>query len=360
MIQSHPPQEDSDLRVLDYVPSPVVVLDRQADGAFVYVWINRAATEFSGVSAEDILGKTPVEMFPGRQGRRLLAHQTGAVTTGKPRTYAYSVRLPIGERWIETHLQPVADEDGQVGRLIAFMTDRTEEHTLEQAQAQSDTVIRMLESDMERFVSMAAHDLRTPMRNVSQIAEMLREDFVDHGDGKLELIDMLEGVGVTASCLITDVLEYARASSVEQRLSRVDLAQLCNDIFAVLDPQGLHELTGGQGTFDTDGVALQIVLRNLVENAIKHSGRDRISLQVDCEGGKDGMLEFWVRDNGRGFEDPTIAFLDSGQFRDQSGFGLLGIKRMVTTRKGDIWAERRAEGTGAEVHFTLPGTPAGP
>jgi len=53
---------------------------------------------------------------------------------------------------------------------------------------------------------MAAHDLRTPMNNVKTMADMLRHDFQDMGDGKLELINMLERVAVKSTNLINDVL----------------------------------------------------------------------------------------------------------------------------------------------------------
>lgn len=346
-----------DLDALEYVPSPIVVLDRAADGKFVYVWMNRAAAEFSGFDLEDLFGKSSAEAFPGRAGERLAARQSAAGRDGKRRAYTYTLETAKGPLRIETKLEPVLDRDGTVVRLIANMTDRTLEHELTERQVVADSDMHALQAEAEQFIALAAHDLRSPMRQVRQIAELLREDFIDNGDGKLELINMLEEIGGKASAMISDVLAFSRASQASRAETRtcVDLAVLSSDIFTVLDPHRQHQLHGGAGLIETDGVALQIVLRNLVDNSLKHGGCEHLELRIACEGEEAGLLAFSVRDSGRGFDDPGIAFLDRQEFRYETGFGLLGIKRLIKSRGGDIWAEAPPHGPGSLIWFTLPG-----
>ena len=106
---------------------------------------------------------------------------------------------------------------------------------------------------------------------------------------------------------------------------------------------------------EADDVALQIVLRNLIDNSLKHGSRKCISLFVGLDGEDGGMLGFTVRDNGCGLEDPKRAFLDSGKFTYDSGFGLLGIRRLLLSRGGNIWAEVPPHDVGTLIRFTLPG-----
>ena len=202
---------------------------------------------------------------------------------------------------------------------------------------------------------MAAHDLRTPMNNVKTMADMLRHDFQDMGDGKLELINMLERVAVKSTNLINDVLSHAQATTAIKRLEEFELSQLCSDIMVVIDPTNQHYLNASHSRIAADKTATQIVLRNLMDNAIKHSGKSMVDLSVKVQEEREGVLSFVVNDNGHGFPDPTVAFLDGGQMQANSGFGLLGIRRLVTARGGDISAENIAGGEGSLVRFTLSG-----
>ena len=344
-----------DLKALDFVPIPVVVLDRAGPDRFEYAWMNEACGVFSGLTIEAVRGKSPIEAFPGRAGEQLAERQLAVARSGRAATYEYPLQLSGREVWIQTNLVPVADPTGTTVRLIATMQDRSAERKLTLEQAEASSSLKSLESDIEQYISMAAHDLRTPMQNVSEIANMLLEGFIDHGDGKLELVELLAEIGSTASDLILDVLSFAKASSTPETRRPVDLIQLSTDIFAILDPGKKHRLTSAEGAFETDPVALQIALRNLIDNSIKHSGSDQATVHVGFDGEVAGQLQFHVRDRGRGFDDPSIAFLDTGEFKHDSGFGMLGVKRMITSRGGSIRAEVPPDGQGTLIRFVLPG-----
>lgn len=344
-----------DLRALDYVPVPIVVLERAAAERFEYVWMNHACARFSGLALSDVRGKTPAEVFPGRAGEQLMQRQLDAARTSQPANYAYALNIGDRELWIETDLVPVCAPDGTTIRLVATMQDRTEERRLVVEQTERTATLKTLEGEIEQYISMAAHDLRTPMNHVNEIAAMLREDFVDHGDGKLELIEILEEVGAKADNLIMEVLSYARASSVKESCREISLQELSSDIFAILDPTQRHRLASTNALLETDSVVLQIALRNLVDNSLKHSSGDTAMVEVGFDGERNGLLHFSVRDHGLGLDDPSIAFLDTGEVRFESGFGLLGIKRMIVGRNGTIHAEQPPEGHGTLIRFALPG-----
>lgn len=104
-----------------------------------------------------------------------------------------------------------------------------------------------------------------------------------------------------------------------------------------------------------DKTATQIVLRNLLDNAIKHNSGRSITLTISVNPSQPGMFQLVVEDDGAGFPDPAIAFLGGGGPRMDSGFGLMGVRRLVQTRGGDITAEKRSSGQGARVQLTLPG-----
>ncbi len=347
--------ERSELDLLDSIGNPVFVLDLRPSNWLQYIAWNQAAVDRSAIPREDVIGKTALEVYPGRLGRIAYERHAMVAKSGKADSYEIALPLKVGERTVRTTLTPLSEPDGQVRRLVGSTVDLSSEREQRQNRIQASAEITALTSEMEQFISMAAHDLRSPMLNVQNIAFMLREDFEDLGDGKLELIDLLENVGVQATSLITDVLSYARATNTQARQSVFDLEELCANIFVVLDPQSRHELTSVQAELFSDDIALQIILRNLVDNAIKHAGKESVDVRVSVREGAEEYLEFEVRDNGRGFDDPAIVFLGGGKFRAESGFGLLGIRRLINSRGGEISAEAPETGVGSIVRFTFPG-----
>ncbi len=338
--------------LLDAVAAPVFVLDVEPSGRIVYSGYNRTALAIAGFALADVLGRTVEEVFAGRMGQVAYARHQQVARSAE--TSVYEVDLPMADRvrHMRTTMTPLLDAQGKVTRLVGTFTDITAENVINQARAGAE----VLSTEIEEFISLAAHDLRSPIRRVQAIAGMLRADFEDLGDGKLELIDMLEKVAVKTSELIVDVLEHARATGLqEEERQEFDFGDLCADLSVMLDPLGEHAINHPGGSVAADRAALQIVLRNLMDNALKHSGRERVELEISLGAASPDMLEVSVTDNGKGFAKPALDLLAGGKLRPDSGFGLAGIRRLVASRGGHIEIEAADEAHGARVRATLPG-----
>lgn len=340
----------SAIRMLDHIAGPIFVLDIDTKGEPVYAAFNSYALLNAGFVLEDILGLTAVEVYPGSMGRIAYARHKRVAETGISMTYELELPLMGRKRNVRTTLSPQKDETGRVIRLYGTSIDITAEQTAREVQVSLDT----LTSEMEQFITMAAHDLRTPMRNVAALAEMLRDDFNDMGDGKLEIIDMMSDLAEKSMELISDVLTHARATSTKQDQCLFEFGTLCQNIYSVLDPQGLHKMSCSDVPLLGDQTAMQIVLRNLMDNVLKHGGRERMHLKCLVRPRGIDRVEVSLSDTGIGFDNPGIAFLDSGEFQVDSGYGLLGIRRLINARGGEISAQNNINGAGSTVHFTLP------
>jgi signal transduction histidine kinase len=202
---------------------------------------------------------------------------------------------------------------------------------------------------------MSAHDLLTPIRNVRTLTNMLLEDFEDHGDGKLQIIQNLEKVSAVVITLIGDVLTHAEATGATESVENFELAGLTNDIRAMLDPESRNSVQVDEAVIHGDRTATQIILRNLIDNAFKHN-RDRVvTLHVSAVKLYEGFYEIAVQDDGVGIDENTLRFLNGGEHRSGNGFGLLGIRKLIRTRGGALSAEMPTSGKGAVVRFALPG-----
>jgi PAS domain S-box-containing protein len=340
-----------DFTIYDDVAQPVFALTEDDAGKVVFAFMNANARDRLGLRQDQVVGRSADVFFEGRAGVLLLARQTAAWQSGKSVTYEMGLPVGGGTMWARTRLEPVRDENGALVYMVGITQDISQERALEEVQA----VTSAMASEMEEFVSIAAHDLRSPIANVKSLVDMVCEDFIDMGDGKLELIRMIEQVSTRALVLVSDVMSQAAAGNAGSEVRTFDLQSLCDDILVTLDPAQLHSVKTPQIWIKADYIVMQIVLRNLIDNALKHASAERIYMEISAENAADDKVVVTVCDDGQGFADPALAFLDGGALGIDSGFGLLGVRRLVRGRGGEISAVPPTSGRGAEVRFELPG-----
>ena len=327
---------------------PAFVMTVDDFGIPRYAAFNRPAQKAAGKSEAEVIGKTAEEVHPGGMGSHAFKHHLKAVHTGQTTFYELPLSIQGVRHLIRTVVRPRVDEKGRITHLVGTVLDATAERVLKEVgHAEVD-------DELEQFIALAAHDLRTPLRNVKMLADMLREDFTDLGDGKIEMIGTLEQVVERAAGLISDVLRSVQTHNLSEGVSEFDLQEVCEDIRIVLDPMGQHKWTLPKMRVLGDEVVFQLVLRNLLDNALKHADRRRISIAVDSYVAEEGQVSVVVRDDGAGFSNPALVFLDTGELRTDSGFGLYGVRRLILRRGGTIRVETPVDGVGAQVTFTLP------
>lgn len=336
--------------LLDFVPAPIFVLDVLRGNIPVYAHYNQFALRKIDRELPELIGKTTIEVFGEQYGAAAYNEQRKTIMARKTREY--DIQLPLGNevRIVRTTLVPQMDPAGKVIRLIGSAVDVSLEWLAQTAKSD----LKNIGTEVEQFIAMAAHDLRTPMRNVTVLAEMLEEDFEDHGDGKMQLIQMLRDTSDKSMALISDVLSYAHSfnTSVKPVIYRLDL--LCADIMKSVDSQSKHQFDATEITLSGEKNVTQIILRNLIDNALKHGNRDRMRLTCSARMIDIDMVEISLSDDGEGFPNPGTVFLDTGDFRVDSGYGLLAIRKMIRARGGEITVSNAPSTGGSLVSFTLP------
>lgn len=336
--------------LIDCVPTPIFVMDVRPVGDPVYAHYNEAARRAFGRPLSDFVGRTTAEVFGSTGGALCTLEQHRVIAQGKPRRYEYE--LSNGEDWriMHTTLCPQHDSQGRVRRLIGSINDTTAEWSARNAQEQ----LRELGTEVEQFVHMAAHDLRAPLRNVMMLSEMLREDTAEQDNGKRRLIDMVDATARKSLSLVSDVLDHAASFKHRRTPALFDVAEIVEDLQHVLDPHRMHHLHCNALAISAEKPVYQIVLRNLIENAMKHGRQAGLSIQCEVVPVDDDHVQITVSDNGGGFDNPGSLFLETGDFRVDSGYGLWGIRRLIRARGGTINASNAEGGTGGRVRCCLP------
>jgi len=261
---------------------------------------------------------------------------------------------------------PVVDEAGGVREWVGVETDVTAERS---ARTQREALIAALarsNRDLDQFAYVASHDLKAPLRGISNLSSWIEEDLaaVMTPDVR-EQLTLLRGRVHRMEALIDGILAYSRAGRVRGEPERVDTGALAREVVELLaPPAGARvEVADGMPTVLAERVPLQQVFLNLVGNALKYAGRADAVVRVGWNADAPGWYRFSVADNGPGiapqYHERVFGIFQTLQSRDRvegTGIGLSVVKKIVEAQGARVWVES-AEGAGATFHFTWPEAP---
>lgn len=218
--------------------------------------------------------------------------------------------------------------------------------------------------ELESFSYSVSHDLRAPLRAMHGNAQVLEEDYGHKLDEEAKkVIGKLYGNVARMDRLINDLLSFSRIGKKELRKSDVDMAELVRNVFAEISngkPIRAQVEIGDLPVAYGDASLLNQVWTNLISNAIKYSSKKEDPFIEVGALQKDGEVEYYIKDNGAGF-DMNYAGKLFGTFQrlhdvtefEGTGIGLAIVQRIIFRHGGTIRAEAAPE-KGATFYFTLP------
>ncbi|RBP16923.1 PAS domain S-box-containing protein [Roseiarcus fermentans] len=277
-------------------------------------------------------------------------------------------RRPDG-RLIEARVNPTPGGGGVF--VLSDITEAAErEAKLEAALAEAERASRA----KSEFLGNVSHELRTPMNAIIGLSSLLRE-----GDLKPEerrQAQTIEAAGESLLVIINDVLEFASLDAGEDPAPdamRFDLRALVEQtISAARAARGGSTLAfradiapGLPAAFEGDGGRIAKVLRNLVDNAVKHTAEGTVTVRAQskpAERDERRLLRIEVEDTGRGFPPSEAARLflpfERGASPDRTraaglGLGLAICRKHVEAMGGTIAADS-TPGVGSRFWFEVP------
>jgi len=263
---------------------------------------------------------------------------------------------------LDRYSSPVIGPDGiNYGRIWTFH-DVTERKNFEKQLIQ-------LNADKDRFISIFAHDLRSPFNSLLGFTELLSKNIRSYPLEKIEkIVESIYNTAIKTNGLLEDTLLWASIQSKKVTFSPsiTNITEVISEVVEILEPIGnaknitiTHSSNNGLQV-NTDIYMLKAILRNLVSNAIKFTK----------EGGKieisalhaDSLTTIKITDNGVGINPDVLEKLFSftriksnqGTASETgTGLGLLLCKEFVDKHGGKIWVESIVD-KGTTVSFTIP------
>lgn len=272
------------------------------------------------------------------------------------------VRLEVAERTSQLR-QAVHALNRQVfERKLAELELQTLNETLEHHVANRTAEAERRAQYLEQFAYVASHDLKAPLRAVSNLAQWIEEDLTDKLDeGSKEQMALLRDRVRRMHDLIEGLLEYSRVGGSKSSESQVNTRELVNEIIDSLSPpKGFKiKVQTEMPTLYTDRLQLGQVFSNLISNSLKHHGGTRGKIRVSCESFGKGY-QFTVCDDGQGIapEYHSKVFmmfqtLRATDMESSTGIGLALVKKIVEEQGGSISLASDV-GKGACFTFTWP------
>ncbi len=327
-----------------------LAIHADADGAFSPVTLNAA---FRRLASAPEPGDPPGGEAPAAS----LEHLRRCLETRQDLEHAYT----RDGRTIEARFFPLGER--HVGSVHDDVTGiRKANRSLRQLNRELERSNR----DLDHFAYVASHDLKAPLRDIDNLSKWLEEDLdTELAPGPARHLERLRDRVLRMERLLDDLLQYARAGRSSGLPEPLDpLAPPASALALLVVPEGFRvRAMSAPLRIVAVPAALEIVLRNLVGNAIKHHDRPSSGVLDVTWTASGGWVTVDVADDGPGvaeeYHERIFGLFQTLRPRDRvegSGMGLAIVRKVVESAGGTIHA-LPSTGRGLTVRFTWPTTP---
>jgi PAS domain S-box-containing protein len=365
-------------QVFETTADPIVIVDQRGQ----VLEANAACARLLGTDREELLRNRFTGYLQDAPAlvQRLRRHRSGKDFVNVDLTLRTPQGAVIDCLMTATYLGAQRGHRNVFQAIIKDVTDRRqEEKRLQKLNADLDKRVavrtaQLLEAleDLGSFSYSVAHDLRSPLKNIAALSELLRTT-AEQDEALAECLPYAERIERGARQmiqLVDDLLRFSQTNTREIERREVAVADIVREAASeIAPPERLGQIRidiGPEALVHADAPMLKVVLHNLLSNALKFTRTvdgPAITVGHAREGDHDHL---WVRDNGVGFDakhkDQAFGAFKRLHKADQfegTGVGLAIVHRIVAKHGGEAWAES-AVGQGTTIHIRIPTAGARP
>jgi PAS domain S-box-containing protein len=320
--------------------------------------LNPAWEKLLGFTSAELMARPYLDfVHPDDRARTLLAAQR----IGRGETivsFENRYRCQDGSyRWLLWSAMPSIEQQA----FYAIAHDITAAKLDEVIRQQAQIDLEQRNHELNSFVHIVSHDLKAPLRAISNLSEWIEEDF----QGELSVhsqqqMTMLRSRVHSLERTIDELLDYARIGRTNDKIESVDVAKLLAVVIEAISPPAQFSIEiAPMPTIDTNRLLLSQVFANLIGNAIDHHDRCDGSIQITARSCAN-LDEFAISDDGAGialeYHERIFGIfqaINPQQRPNSTGVGLAIVKKIVEAEGGTIWLESQL-GRGTTFYFTWP------
>lgn len=316
---------------------------------------------------------TPNDVFIVQDARNDERFQDNPLVTEDPHVIFYAgvplvskAGLALGTLCVIDH-KPHLLSQSQIRSLSALSNQAMNLLELRKNKLLLEQAITDLEEkneNLERFALVAAHDLKSPLINISSLAQLFKNQYDEMLDSEgLEMLELIIGSSDNLIGLIDGLLDYSKAASIlREEKTNIALDILKTDIEGLFNYD--HNLSlvikSDLTHIIVNKTAIHQILINLVTNAIKYNDKEVVEIELGVSQSDTHYL-FYVEDNGPGivakFQEKIFKIFEKLASTDKfgvrgNGIGLATVKKIVEKLGGSIHVESEF-GRGAKFIFNI-------
>ncbi|GIK22484.1 MAG: PAS domain-containing sensor histidine kinase [Ignavibacterium sp.] len=316
------------------------------------------------ISPDYFVGKSLWDVFPQQISDDLYRTIKETRLNGQLSTYDFQMPGQFGSKHYEARV--VKSHQNEVLLLLRDVTNQ-KQNELQILKIAED--LRQINDTKDKFVSIIAHDVKTPIVALIGYAEILAEDIEELQKSEIkEFASSIVEISKQTIGLLTNLLEWSRLQTGRMEFHPVQMNAFntAENSISLLASNAEQKNIKIINKLDKDTYIyadenmMQSVFNNLLTNAIKFTNRNgEINITSDkCE----DMICFSVKDNGVGMDakqktllfEMNKSFTTPGTTNEKgSGLGMILCKDFIEKHGGKIWVESSV-GIGSEFFFTVP------
>lgn len=323
------------------------------DKEFRLVIANRRFLELYPPEMRDkVIGYTTLESYPPEEVEKFLANDVAAFKLGRSDVIE-KITFPSGQVRIINTVKTRFETTSGEPYILCVSHDITEKEQLIERLKKSN-------SDLDEFAYVASHDLKSPLNAIKRLVSFIEEDSSDNLDAMSKKhFDMIKSRADRMLKLLSDLLDFARIGRESQQFELINLKNMVENCAELLDMPSQFSLEVQDKDVVLPRVPLELIIINLVSNAIKHHDKPLGKVIVNCvEAGAYYLID--VIDDGPGIQagmfEKIFEKFQTLKPRDQiegSGLGLSMVKKTIDHYGGSI--NVKSEGSrGAQFSLKWP------
>jgi PAS domain S-box-containing protein len=265
------------------------------------------------------------------------------------------------EKWIETRVVPVFDEQGEILQFKGTMQDITEQKKSEEALREAKNLAEQSAMAKENFLANMSHEIRTPMNSVLGFTDLLLRTSLDAE--QREFVNAVKASGNNLMTIINDILDYSKIEAGMMTMEEVsmNIEDLFSSLFVLFHERAKEKKLRLNFSTDKqipagllgDPVRFTQIVTNLVGNAIKFTEQGGIEVSASLAARQEDRVTIRLRveDTGIGipadkqaeiFERFNQGKNDTTRRYGGTGLGLSIVKKLAELHGGSVHVKRGA------------------
>ncbi len=328
----------------------------------VVQYANQGFVNMSQYQLEELVGQKASDLFVATDDHSVLKKKSAQRAEGISDAYELRVKRKNGEyRWWLISGAPRYNDLGSLVGSIGIHLDITDQKDMQDKLQASLRSLEYANNELQDFAHVVSHDLKSPLRSISGLIQILQEDYNDKLEEEgVQIIEDVIARTEHMDELIGGILSYSSIQDAEDKKTSFNSKEVIDKLFNYIELPD-HFSISFQGDFPVltmNPIHFQQLMQNLLTNAIKYNDKERGQVKIAITSNKNYHV-FSVQDNGLGINDRNRdkifnmfqKFDTKG--KSSSGIGLAIVKKIVELYRGKVSLKSKV-GEGSTFYFYLP------